>query len=111
MENIQELLLQAMLSVVPPRSCRYAAGPLTTSKAYYQQLASGGVDVEAMRRHNQMRLSAFVSELRAKSPIPVVDPGLLRIDQWEGRHYGSFFLRVLQELCFEVWFLEGWEFS
>jgi hypothetical protein len=30
---------------------------------------------------------------------------------WAGSDYGRFFLRVLEELCFEVRFVSGWEYS
>jgi len=100
-----------MLSVTRPSSCRYVAGPLTTSKEYYESLAVKILEEDAVRRRNQEYISRVVATLRDQSPIPVVDPGLLRVPNWNHAAYGRFFLRVLEELCFEAWFVDGWEFS
>lgn len=56
-------------------------------------------------------MRAFVRTLRASAGRPVVDSGVLRVRHWTPGEHGDFFLRVVAELCREVVFMEGWEFS
>lgn len=107
-----DLLLVAMRSVTGPKACRYAAGPLTSGRDFVEaQAARLPIDSERLRAKNQERLTAFVATLRSSSPAPVIDPGLLQVPGWGGAAYSTFFLRVIDELCFEVWLLDGWAFS
>jgi hypothetical protein len=109
--ELTDLLLAAIGSVANPRSCRYVAGPLTTGPEYYEQLAAGDLDADAIRMAGEQRIRELVERLRRQSAMPVVDPGLLRVSDWSNKVYGDFFLRVLERFGAEVWLAENWEFS
>lgn len=105
----EEALFAAMRSVAAPRSCCYVAGPLTTSAAVlmgrdHQSLA----EVES---RNRARMQEIAEYLRQHLAYPVIDSSVLQIPGWNGSDYGRFFLRVMEELCFEIRFIDGWEYS
>jgi len=104
-----EVLLQILSSVLEPRSCVYAAGPLDSGKTYYERMASG--DERPVRAENEIRLTGFVADLRKRLRYPVFDPGPLRIVGWSGGEYGAFFLEVIRRYVRECWFMNGWEYS
>jgi hypothetical protein len=56
-------------------------------------------------------MRSFVRTLRERAARPVIDSGVLRVAHWSGSEHGEFFMRVISELCREVVFLNGWEFS
>ena len=103
-------LLQLLDSVLEPRSCAYAAGPLDSGREHYDRMASGERR-PMLRQDNEARLTAFVRVLRSRLGCPVFDPGLLRIPGWAGRDYGVFFLEVISKYVRECWFADGWEYS
>jgi hypothetical protein len=102
--------LDALASVLAPSSAAYVCGPLDHGRLFYEAQASGG-NAASVREQNQARLTAFVVRLRGASPSPVIDPGLLRIDGWDGRAYGEFFIEVIRRFVSEAWFIDGWEYS
>jgi hypothetical protein len=51
------------------------------------------------------------ASLRRSLPYPVIDSSILRVPGWTGPDYGRFFLRVIEELCFELRFVDGWQYS
>jgi hypothetical protein len=105
----EEVLFASMRSIVEPHSCCYLAGPLTTSKA---KLTEGGdlssIEIE---QGNRARMREIASYLRGSLSYPVIDSSVLQVPGWVGPQYGRFFLRVMEELCFEVRFVKGWEYS
>lgn len=111
--TIAEPCLQAIGSVLEPRSAIYVAGPLETGREFYGNPKSGPgrVEQEEIRRLNQARLTDFVAELRRSQPDPVIDPGPLRIAGWPAANYGRFFFEVIERFAREAWFLDGWAYS
>src|ERR1035437_2158966 len=103
-------LFQILDSVLGPKSCAYAAGPLDSGRAYYERMAAGDHD-PTVRAENEIRLDGFVLHLRRRLEYPVFDSGLLKIPDWSGREYGTFFLEVIRRYAKECWFMNGWEFS
>ena len=93
-----------------PRSCAYVAGPLDSGGAYYEKVAVGLVSPK-VREENEKRLGGFVEHLRSTLPYPVFDPGTLKVDGWTDAQHGAFFIRVLEKVAKEAWFINGWEFS
>lgn len=110
-DSAATLCLQAIGSVVEPRSALYAAGPLETGRIFYEHKAGDGLSDGGVRRANQARLTSFVARLRHEFGRPVIDPGLLVVQGWEGNDYGEFFLEVIRRFAAEVRFIEGWEYS
>jgi hypothetical protein len=108
---MREVLFQVIDSILPIRSAVYAAGPLESGRLIYETQPRFAEDVLSIRSENQARLSMFVEQLRRELPYPVIDPGLLRIEGWEGRDYGEFFIEVIHRYVREAWFLDDWEFS
>lgn len=106
MMGVDELLLNAMLSVVEPKSCCYLAGPITTSR----QLLLGE-DPAVLEARNREDLAKQARCLRETLGCPVVNPGLLIVPGWSGSAYGNFFIGAMESLCFEVRFMPGWEYS
>ena len=100
-----------MLSVVGRHSCCYVAGPVTSSLEILLSPEVDGNSRESMVKANRQRMHEVVDHLRGKLSVPVIDPGLLIVDEWEPRDYGAFFLRVLEELSCEVRLMNGWQFS
>jgi hypothetical protein len=110
-DPVSRQLLALLDSVLTPRSALYAAGPLDTGRRYYEALARGNVE-ESVRAENEAALAAFVSRLRAeRHPIPVIDPGPLRVTEWSAREIGQFYLDVVGRYVMEAWFIDGWEYS
>jgi hypothetical protein len=104
-----DVLFAAMQSVVAPHSCCYVAGPLTSSEA---RLMSRSDSLSAeIESSNRARMRAFTQHLRQELNHPVIDSSILQVPGWNGSQYGGFFLRVMEELCSEVRFLDGWEYS
>lgn len=107
--EIQAICLQLLNSVLAPRSCAYASGPLDSGVLLYENPT--GMSAAEIRRHNQTQLTNFTIQLRQRLTYPVIDPGLLRVSGWVGKDYGSFFLKVMEQYAKEAWFIDGWEFS
>lgn len=110
-DELSDLLLDALRSVVDERSATYVAGPLATGRRYYDELLAGIPNVEDVRRSNERSMRRVVSELRGRLGWPVIDPGVLRVNHWSPSEHGTLFLRVVADLCRDVVFVEGWEFS
>lgn len=111
-DDVKGLLLAAFESAIGSVKCAYAAGPLSTSRDFYEALAAGReIDVEELRRSNRSRLTAFAERLRATLSAPVIDPGLIKVVSWDAREHGEFYLEVIERFCGEMWFIDGWEFS
>jgi hypothetical protein len=109
-QQLNSILLALLDSALLAKSTAYAAGPLDSGRRFYEQLASG-VPKPEVRQQNQQRLSLFVQRLRNALSYPVFDPGVLRVPLWTDAQHGSFFLRVIEKIAKEVWFVDGWEFS
>lgn len=107
--DIKSICLQLLNSVLAPRSCAYASGPLDSGVLLYENPT--GMSAAEIRKHNQTRLTNFTIQLRQRLTYPVIDPGLLRVSGWVGKDYGSFFLEVMEQYAKEAWFIDGWEFS
>jgi hypothetical protein len=106
-----DVLLTLLGSILTPRSAIYVAGPLDTGRSYYEALARNAVD-GSIRTANEAALTAFVARLRERNhPVPVIDPGPLRVDGWSARDVGEFFLETISRYAKEAWFIDGWEFS
>jgi hypothetical protein len=104
-----KVLFDAMQSMVAPRSCCYVAGPLTSSEAHL--MSASEVASAEIESRNRARMREFTVRLRQHLAYPVIDSSILQVPGWSGSQYGGFFLRVIEELCFEVRFLDGWEYS
>jgi hypothetical protein len=98
-------------SILEPKSAAYVAGPLDTGKLYYEFLVKGEPPRGEIRKVNEKKLTDFACRLRRVVAIPVVDPGRLRIPQWQAADYGQLFLRIIDVFVREVWFINGWEYS
>ena len=109
-EQLSSALLALLDSVLLPRSCAYAAGPLDSGRGYYEKVAAG-LPNPRVRTENERRLKSFVQILRTRLPYPVFDPGILRVEGWTDAQYGAFFIQILERIVKEAWFLDGWEFS
>jgi hypothetical protein len=103
-------LFQVLDSVLGPKSCAYAAGPLDSGRTYYERMASGD-HCPTVRAENQSRLNGFALNLRKRLGYPVFDSGLLKVPNWSGRDYGAFFLEVIRRYAKECWLIDGWEYS
>jgi hypothetical protein len=111
-ELLQRYLLDAIGSVVPPRSGAYVAGPLATGRHYYELVAAGeDVAASRVRDENEEKMKAFVGSLRGRLSCPVIDPGLIKLDGWTSREVGDFYIKVIELFAKEVWFMDGWEYS
>lgn len=109
---LADLLLDAMGSLVDDPVCRYVAGPLATGREYYDLVGRDEFDGEELRQKNAGEMRRFVRRLRAAHPtVPVIDSGVLRVPMWTGSQHGEFFLEVIERMCTEVVFMDGWEFS
>src|SRR5262245_52447077 len=105
---VSHILLTLLDSVLTPKSAIYAAGPLDTGLTYYEALARGAVDA-SIRANNEAALTAFVGRLRERHyPVPVIDPGPLRVDGWSPKQIGDFFLQTISRYAREAWFIDGW---
>lgn len=102
--------LDALEAVLVPSSAAYVCGPLDHGVRYYEALARDE-SATGVRESNQAELTAFVNKLRAEQPRPVIDPGLLRVEGWDPRGYGEFFLEIIRRYVAETWFVDGWAYS
>lgn len=102
--------LDALEAVLVPAGAAYVCGPLDHGVRYYEALARGETGA-GVREANQAELTAFVKKLRREQIKPVIDPGLLRIEGWEPRDYGEFFLEIIRRYVGEAWFVDGWAYS
>ena len=102
--------LDALASVLPPAGAIYVCGPLDHGRLYYEAKARSE-DGAQVRSANQAALTAFAERLRSVQSKPVVDPGILRVEGWNGRSYGEFFLEVIRRFVCEAWFIDGWVYS
>lgn len=110
-DSIEKYLFQIVDSLIHKNSAIYVAGPLESGKEYYELTASGNYTQGQIRPKNQVKLTNFAISLRQKLNQPVIDPGILKIPGWEGRDYGTFFIKVIENYAKEVWFMDEWEFS
>jgi hypothetical protein len=108
-EWTEEALIAAMQSVAAPHSCCYLAGPLTTSEAALMGRAD--LSLAEIESRNRARMQEIAGYLRRRLTYPVIDSSVLQVPGWAGSDYGRFFLRVIEELCFEIRFIDGWEYS
>jgi hypothetical protein len=108
-EWTEEALFAAMQSVAAPHSCCYLAGPLTTSESALMGLTD--LSLPEIESRNRTRMQEVAAYLRRNLTYPVIDSSILQVPGWAGSDYGRFFLRVIEELCFEVRFIKGWEYS
>lgn len=108
----KEIILSAFASVIGARQAIYVAGPLASSREYYELLShgttTGGVDV---RPKNAAVLRNFVDQLRHRATVPVIDPSIIRPVGWSDREIGDLFLEIISRFVKEAWYLDGWEFS
>lgn len=104
-----EALFAAMQSVAAPRSCCYLAGPLTTSEA--RLMGRTDLSCAEIESRNRARMQEIAGHLRQHLTYPVIDSSILQVPGWTGSDYGRFFLRVIEELCLEIRFINGWEYS
>lgn len=102
--------LDALGSVLTPRSAALACGPLEHGLAFYEARARGAAG-DDVRPRNEAGLSAFAEGLRGRLSRPVIDPGLLRVDGWNPDAYDAFFLEVIRRFVGQAWFVDGWEYS
>src|SRR5258707_472701 len=106
-----EKFLMLLDSVLAKRSAIYVAGPLDTGRIYYEALARGYGN-EDVRLRNQEALTSFAIRLRMRfNPVPVIDPGPLRVSEWSAHEIGQFFLETIKRYAKEAWFIDGWEYS
>jgi hypothetical protein len=105
----EDVLFAAMQSVAGPRSCCYVAGPLTSSRAIL--LGHGFQSLSEIEAGNRSRMQEVAGNLRRTLSYPVIDSSILRVPGWAGPDYGRFFLRVIEELCFELRFVDDWQYS
>lgn len=110
-EDLSGLLLDALRSVVDERSATYVAGPLATGRLYYDEFLAGTLSAEDVRQSNELTMRTAVRALRSRVGHPVIDSGVLRVPHWSPSEHGDFYLRVVAELCRDVVFMDGWEFS
>jgi hypothetical protein len=101
---------QILDSVLEVKSCAYIAGPLNTGRTYYERTAAGELNPH-VRPENEKRMHDFAETLRKMVQYPVFNSGLLKITEWSGQNYGTFFLEVISRYARECWFLDGWEYS
>lgn len=105
-------LLEAIGSVVPPHEAAYVAGPLATGQRYYELLASGDSEAASrVRQENEVAMGRFVSTLRTKLSYPVIDSGVMKIENWAAREIGELYLKIISSFAKEIWFMDGWEYS
>lgn len=110
--SLESYLISAFASVAPKTGCAYVAGPLATGKTYYDHIARGEDNLASLvRGHNEKTIELFVNNLRYKLSYPIIDPGLLKIQEWSSRETGEFFLKVIKIFAKETWFINGWEYS
>jgi hypothetical protein len=105
----EDALFAAMQSVAAPRSCCYLAGPLTSSEA--RLMGRSHLSWTEIESNNRARMQEIAGNLRRRLDYPVIDSSVLQVPGWSGSDYGRFFLRVMEELCFEIRFIDGWEYS
>lgn len=110
-QELSDLLLDTLRSVVDERSATYVAGPLATGRLYYDELLAGTLTAEDVRQSNDLTMRTMVRKLRARLRRPIIDSGVLHVQHWSPGEHGNFFLRVVAELCRDVIFMDGWEFS
>lgn len=108
-ESTEETLLAAMQSVAAPHSCCYLAGPLTSSEA--KLMGRAQLSWAEIESRNRARMQEIAAILRRRLTYPVIDSSVLQVPGWAGPDYGRFFLHVMEELCFEIRFIDGWEYS
>jgi hypothetical protein len=109
---MRRYLLDAIGSVVPRRGGAYVAGPLATGRKYYELLASGQESAASdVREHNESKMKAYVVSLRERLSYPVIDPGLLKVEEWTSREIGEFYIEVIDLFAKEMWFMDGWQYS
>jgi hypothetical protein len=105
-----KVALDALEAVLVPAGAAYVCGPLDHGVRYYEAL-SRGESGNGVREANQAELTAFVEKLRLEQSKPVIDPGLLRVEGWDPRTYGEFFLEIIRRYVGEAWFIDGWAYS
>jgi hypothetical protein len=111
-DTLQRYLLEAVASVVPLRGGAYVAGPLAAGRRYFELLASGQeTAASSIRQRNEEEMKIFVAALRSRLPYPVIDPGLIKIDDWTAREIGDFYLKIIELFVGEIWLMDGWEYS
>lgn len=108
-DRLEEALFGALRSIAGPCSCCYLAGPLTSSED--KILGHDHLSWQEIEARNRSRMQHIAEKLRRTLPYPVIDSSILQVFGWEGADYGQFFLRVIEELCFEIRFIDGWEYS
>lgn len=109
--ELSDLLMKAFASVVDKKTATYVAGPLATGRRYYDELAAGTLQAEAVRESNELAMRSFVRQLRGRGDRIIIDSGVLRVSIWTPSEHGDFFLRLIADYCREIVFLDGWEFS
>ncbi|MGN6202520.1 MAG: hypothetical protein ACTHNY_08965 [Solirubrobacterales bacterium] len=102
--------LDVLEAVLAPAGAVYVCGPLDHGVRYYEARARGESG-DGVREPNQAELTAFVEKLRREQSKPVIDPGLLRVEGWDPRAYGEFFLEIIRRYVGEAWFIDGWAYS
>ena len=105
------ICIQLLDSVLLRKSAAYVSGPLDSGLILYENLFNRGKTSEDVRETNQKRLTLFAQTLRNRLLYPVIDPGPLRVPNWNGHDYGLFFLEVMDRFAKEAWFIDGWEYS
>jgi hypothetical protein len=111
-ELMQQHLLDAIGSVVPLRGGAYVAGPLATGRRYYELVASGREHIAStIREENEQKMKSFVTSLRNRLAYPVIDPGLIKIQDWTAAEIGDFYLKVIEHFAKEIWFMDEWQYS
>jgi len=71
-------------------------------------VASGREHIAStIREENEQKMKSLVTSLRNRLAYPVIDPGLIKIQDWTAAEIGDFYLKVIEHFAKEIWFMSG----
>lgn len=101
----------------------YLSGPITTGRRFVDWFLDNGYLLEnnadtyknalqtAVIQPNESDILTMAESLRAKFPIPVIEPASLKIVSWDQNSYYQFWESVIKRYVARLVAIDDWQFS